>query len=83
MRAGARHGDGGVDTAVAFRDVVGWERELERARMAFARGHGVIDGRNVGCAHHRIEEFYFVYFSDEVGVGDRVKLADKKRLVIR
>ena len=69
MRAGARHGDGGVDGAVAFRDVVGWERELERARMAFARAASVVDVRNVSRAHRRIEEFYFVYFSDEVGAG--------------
>jgi hypothetical protein len=83
MRARARHGNGGVDGAVAFRDVVGWERELERARMAFARAPSVVDARNVRCAHNRIEEFYFVYLSDEVGACDPVILANEEGLGVR
>jgi hypothetical protein len=36
--------------------------------MAFATGASVVDVRNASCTHRRIEEFYFVDLSDEVGV---------------
>ena len=48
--------------------------------MAFARAARVVDIRNVSCAHSHIEEFYFVYFSDEVGDCGRLMLANEERL---
>jgi hypothetical protein len=37
--------------------------------MAFASAARVVDVRNVSCAHHPIEKFYFVDLSDKVGVS--------------
>jgi hypothetical protein len=50
--------------------------------MAFARAASVVDARNLRAGESAAKEFYFVYFSDEVG-GDRLRvLANKERLVI-
>ena len=51
--------------------------------MAFAHAARVVDVRNVSGAHRRAEEFYFVYFSHEVGVSAQGKLADQERLIVR
>jgi hypothetical protein len=50
--------------------------------MAFSHAARVVDVRNVSCTHCRIEEFYFVYFSDEVGDCGRLMLANEERLGI-
>ena len=42
---------------------------LQDDRLAFARAASVVDVRNVSRGHRPIEEFYFVYFSDEVRVS--------------
>jgi hypothetical protein len=40
--------------------------------LAFTRAASVVDVRNLSGGHRPIEEFYFVYFSDEVGVSSLV-----------
>jgi hypothetical protein len=50
--------------------------------LALARAARVVDVRNVGRAHRRIEQFYFVYFSNEISADPLRVLADQERLVI-
>jgi hypothetical protein len=50
--------------------------------LAFARAASVVDVRNGSCAHRRIEQFYFVDFSNEICDGPLRVLADQERLII-